>query len=146
MMISTRGRYAMRVMVDLAENRQRGYVPMKEIAERQEISLKYIEQIISVLSKNSLIEGVRGKGGGYRLSRPPAGYTAEEVLRLTEGDLAPVACLQCGRKPCSREKVCRTKTLWKGLDAVISQYLESVTLEDLMEKIAERQSIGNKEW
>ena len=95
MMISTRGRYALRVLIDLAEHAERGYVPMKEIAERQGISLKYLERILPVLSKNGLIEGVQGRGGGYRLNRSPEDCRIGEILRLTEGDLAPVACLEC---------------------------------------------------
>ena len=108
MMISTRGRYALRVLIDLAEHAERGYVPMKEIAERQEISLKYLERILPVLSKNGLIEGVQGRGGGYRLNRPPEECRIGEILRLTEGDLAPVACLECGARPCGRMAECRT--------------------------------------
>ena len=99
MMISTRGRYALRVLIDLAEHAERGYVPMKEIAERQGISLKYLERILPVLSKNGLIEGVQGRGGGYRLNRSPEDCRIGEILRLTEGDLAPVACLECDAKP-----------------------------------------------
>ena len=95
MMISTRGRYALRVMIDLAENAGDGFIPMKEAAARQGISLKYLEQIMPSLSKNGLVEGIHGKGGGYRLSRSPQDYTVGEILRLTDGDLAPVACLQC---------------------------------------------------
>ena len=95
-MISTRGRYALRVMIDLAEHADDGYIPMKEVAQRQGISLKYLERIMPALSKNNLVEGVHGKGGGYRLSRKPGDYTAGEILRLVEGSLAPVACLACG--------------------------------------------------
>ena len=113
MMISTRGRYALRVLIDLAEHAERGYVPMKEIAERQEISLKYLERILPVLSKNGLIEGVQGRGGGYRLNRPPEDCRIGEILRLTEGDLAPVACLECDAKPCSRMGECRTYPMWR---------------------------------
>ena len=91
MMISTRGRYALRVMIDLAEHSNGGYIPMKDVAARQEISLKYLERILPVLAKNGLVEGIQGKGGGYRLTREPAAYPVGEILRLTEGDLAPVA-------------------------------------------------------
>ena len=94
MIVSTKGRYALRVMIDLAEHQKDGYIPMKDVAERQHVSLKYMEKIMPVLSKNNLVEGVHGKGGGYRLTRQPADYTVGEILRLTEGDMAPVACLE----------------------------------------------------
>lgn len=99
MFISTRGRYALRVMIDLAETSNGEYVPMKTIAERQDISLKYLERILPILKKNGLVEGIQGKGGGYRLCRAPEKYPVGEILRLTEGDLAPVACLECGVHP-----------------------------------------------
>ena len=101
-MISTRGRYCLRVMVDLAEHQGEGYIPMKEVADRQGISLKYLEKILPILAKNSIVDGVQGKGGGYRLSRAPEDYTLSEILRLTEGTLAPVACLECGSAPCEK--------------------------------------------
>ena len=113
MMISTKGRYALRVMIDLAEHREDGYIPMKEVADRQEISLKYLERILPVLSKNNLVEGIHGKGGGYRLSRAPEEYTVGEILRLEEGDLAPVACLACGAELCNRQAYCKTLSMWK---------------------------------
>ena len=108
MMISTRGRYALRVMIDLVEHAKDGYVPMKEVAKRQGVSLKYLERILPALAKNQLVEGIHGKGGGYRLCRKPAEYTVGEILRLTEGALAPVACLACGAVPCSRKDSCKT--------------------------------------
>ncbi len=132
MMVSTRGRYALRVMIDLAEQGSGRYIPMKEIAERQGLSLKYLERILPVLAKNEIVEGVQGKGGGYRLCREPAEYTMGEILRLTEGSLAPVACMDCGTEPCDRAADCRTRPLWHGLDKVINDYLNSVTLADLM--------------
>ena len=132
MMISTRGRYALRVMIDLAERGSGGYTPMKDIAERQGLSLKYLERILPVPAKNEIVEGVQGKGGGYRLCRPPADYTMGEILRLTEGSLAPVSCMECGSEPCDRAADCRTRPLWHGLDKVINDYLDSVTLADLM--------------
>ena len=100
MMISTRGRYALRVLIDMAETKDAGYVPMKEVAERQQISLKYLERIRPVLVQNGILEGVHGHGGGYRLVRKPEDVTVGEILRLTEGDLAPVACLTCDSTPC----------------------------------------------
>lgn len=131
MMISTRGRYALRVMIDLAEQKSDNYIPMKEIAERQNISLKYLERIIPSLSKNGLVEGVHGKGGGYRLCRKPEEYTVGEILRLTEGDLAPVACLECGAKPCERREECRTISMWSRFYDMVNEYFDGVTLGDL---------------
>lgn len=134
MMISTRGRYALRVMIDLADHNTDSYIPMKEIAERQNISLKYLERIIPALSKNQLVEGVHGKGGGYRLCRTPEEYTVGEILRLTEGDLAPVACLECGAKPCDRVDQCRTLPMWSKFYNMVNEYFDSVTLADLQKQ------------
>lgn len=132
-MISTRGRYALRVLVDLAEHRSGGdYLPMREIAARQEISLKYIGQILPILTHAGLIEGLPGKGGGYRLCREPEQCTAGEVLRLTEGDLAPVACLATGSEPCGRAAKCRTLPLWRRYMEVTNEFFDSVTLADLI--------------
>ena len=136
MMISTRGRYALRVMIDLAEHADSGYIPMKDVAERQKLSLKYLERILPVLSKNGLVEGVHGKGGGYRLSRRPEEYRVGEILRLTEGDLAPVACLECGAEPCRRVDECRTVSMWSGLHDLINEYFDSITIADLMKEDA----------
>ena len=132
MIISTRGRYALRVMIDLAENENGDYIAMKKIAERQGISLKYLERILPVLTQNEIIEGVQGKGGGYRLTRAPEEYTVGEILRLTEGDLAPVSCLECGAEPCVRRSECRTLPMWTKLHGMIGDYLDSVTLADLL--------------
>ena len=134
-MISTRGRYALRVLVDLAEHGGGSYLPMKEVANRQEISLKYLERIVPLLTRARLLEGQSGKGGGYRLARPAAGYTAFEILSLTEGTLAPVTCLETGQQ-CENAKNCRTLPLWQGLDRTIADYLGRYTLADLarMEK------------
>lgn len=131
-MISTRGRYALRVMVDLAEHAG-GFTPMKEVAARQGISLKYLEQIMPALSKSGLVEGIHGKGGGYRLTRSPEEYTAGEILRVTEGDLAPVACLACGAEPCARSESCKTVPLWRGFQALTNDYFDGVTLASLAE-------------
>lgn len=131
-MISTRGRYALRVMIDLAEHAG-GFTPMKEVAARQGISLKYLEQIMPALSKNGLVEGIHGKGGGYRLTRSPEEYTAGEILRATEGDLAPVACLACGAEPCARSESCKTVPLWRGFQALTNDYFDGVTLASLAE-------------
>lgn len=132
MMISTRGRYALRVMIDMAEHSSGEYLPMKDIARRQQISLKYMEKIMPILVAGKLVEGVHGKGGGYRLTRQPEEYKVSEILRLTEGDLAPVACLECGAEACERAGECRTLPMWIELNRVISEYLGSVTLDQLM--------------
>lgn len=132
MLISTKGRYALRVMVDLAEHRGEGFVPLKEIAQRQDISEKYLESIVKLLVKAKLLDSLRGKGGGYQLTRPPEEYTIGRVLRLTESTLAPVSCLEQGADACPRAGECRTLSVWTGLDRVISGYLESVTVADLV--------------
>ena len=133
MIVSTKGRYALRVLIDLAEHQAGGYIPMKDIATRQELSLKYLERIVPLLSKNGFVEGVHGKGGGYRLAVQPEECSLWQVLILTEGDLAPVSCLECGAKPCERSASCRTLPVWKELDRRIRDYLQSVTLQDLLQ-------------
>ncbi len=133
MLISTKGRYALRVMLDLAKHPSEGYIPLKEIAQRQEISEKYLESIIKILVKAKLLSGVRGKGGGYQLTRAPERYTVGSILRLTEDSLAPVTCLEAGATPCSRAASCLTLPLWQGLDRVINEYLDGVTLADLLQ-------------
>lgn len=133
MMISTRGRYALRVLIDLAEHRDDGYIPMKEIAQRQELSLKYLERILPVLTKAGIITGLQGKTGGYRLTVAPEDCTIGNVLRLTEGDLAPVACLECGAKPCPRQGQCRTYPMWAEFQQVISEFFDRKTLADIMQ-------------
>ena len=133
-MISTRGRYAIRVMLDIAKNQQDAYVPMKDVVKRQNLSLKYLEQILPDLTKNKLVEGVQGKGGGYRLVRKPEEYTIGEILRAAERELAPVACLADGAKECDRRKICQTVEFWEGFYNVINEYLDSKTLADLMKK------------
>ena len=132
MLISTRGRYALRVLTDLAEHQTDGYIPLKEIAQRQDISEKYLESIIKILVRSGLLAGLRGKGGGYRLNRPPEQITVGSVLQLAEGTLSPVSCLEQNAAPCARASECRTLQLWQGLDQVISDYLESKTIPDLM--------------
>lgn len=133
MLISTKGRYALRVLVDMAEHQADRYVPLKEIAGRQEISEKYLESIVKLLVKDGVLVGLRGKGGGYRLSRAPERFTVGHILRLTEGSLAPVACLEEGASPCARVAGCRTLSMWQGLDKVIYDYLEQYTIADLMQ-------------
>ena len=134
MMISTRGRYALRVLVDMAEHQAAGFVPLKEIAQRQEISEKYLESIVKDLVKGGILEGLWGKGGGYRLRKAPEDCSVWEVLVLMEGTLAPVACLEDGSAACPRMAACRTLPMWKGLDAVIREYLLGFTIEDLTRK------------
>lgn len=132
MLISTKGRYALRVLTDMAEHQTEGYVPLKEIAQRQEISEKYLESVVKSLVKDGVLVGLRGKGGGYRLSKAPDQVTVGSILRLTEGTLSPVSCLEEGATPCAKMASCRTLNLWQGLDQVIYEYLESYTIADLM--------------
>ena len=134
MLISTKGRYALRVMIDLAEHQAEGFIPLKVIAERQEISEKYLESIIKLLVKAKLLNGVRGKGGGYKLTKSPEQYTIGSILRLTEDSLAPVSCLESGANACPRAAECRTLPLWQGLNKVISDYLDNITVADLMQR------------
>ena len=134
MMISTKGRYALRVMVDLAQNSGQDYVPLREVAERQGISPKYLEAIVSILHKNGLVKGLRGKGGGYRLSCDINTCTVGDVLKLTEGSLAPVACLDCGQTGCERADDCPTLPVWEKLDEIVDEYFNSITIADLIEK------------
>ena len=131
-MISTKGRYALRVLADMAEHQSDGYLPLKEIAQRQDISEKYLESIVKLLVKGGVLKGLRGKGGGYRLNKSPDQYTVGGILRMTEGSLAPVACLEPGAAPCGRMSVCPTLSMWQGLDRVINEYLDSYTIADLM--------------
>ena len=146
MMISTKGRYALRVLIDMAEHQTDGYIPLKEIAKRQEISEKYLESIVKSLVKGGVVEGMRGKGGGYRLCKSPDQFNSQnfgfiklpdqfttgQILRLMEGSLAPVACLEAGSSPCDRAGECRTLSLWAGLNDVINKYLDQYTLADLL--------------
>lgn len=131
-MVSTKGRYALRIMVSLAQRRDEGRVSLAEISKQQGISLKYMETIISVLVKAGHVSGSRGKGGGYVLTRAPEEYTVGSILELTEGSLAPVACLGCdGGNDCQRANRCPTLPMWVKLDQIIHDYLSSVTLADL---------------
>lgn len=134
MIVSTRGRYALRVLIDMAEHSEQERIPLKEIAERQNISQKYIESIMTLLSKNGFIDGVHGKGGGYMLNRTPQEYKVGDILRLTEGTLAPVACLERCAAPCEKKGECRTIGMWTKLDELIEGYLDTVSVADLMKK------------
>ena len=133
MMISTRGRYALRVLIDLAEHQNGEYTPMKEVAARQDISLNYIERIMPVLTKAKLVEGLHGKGGGYKLTKSPEECKVGDILRLTEGDLAPVACIGCDAKKCNHTHECRTVSMWEKFYAVTNEYFDGITLADLMQ-------------
>ncbi len=132
MIVSTRGRYALRVLVDLAENMEAGYIPLKDISSRQNISQKYMESIMTLLSKNGFVQGLHGKGGGYKLNRKPQDYKIGEILRITEGSLAPVACLESGAPACPRVGVCRTLSMWSKLDSLINNFFDGITIADLM--------------
>ena len=131
-MISTKGRYSIRILLDLAEHRNGKYIPMKEVAARQEISLKYIEKLMPALKSAGLIDSTHGVGGGYRLTREPDQYTLWEILGLAEGDLAPVSCLQPGAASCSRAAECRTLPVWQGYYDLTKKYFSNITLADLM--------------
>ena len=131
-MISTKGRYSIRILLDLAEHYNGSYIPMKEVAARQEISLKYVERILPPLKAAGLIASTHGIGGGYRLTREPEQYTLWEILRIAEGSLAPVACLQSGAEPCTRAAECRTLPVWRRYYKLTQDYFEGITLADLM--------------
>lgn len=134
MKISTKGRYALRMLLDLAIHRADGYIALKDIAERQEISKKYLEQIVPLLNKAGLLKTNRGYQGGYSLAKKPEQYTVGEILRVTEGDLCPVSCLQYPVNECPRASDCITLPLWEGLYKAINDYLDSVTLQDIIDK------------
>lgn len=137
MKISTKGRYALRMLVDLAEHQSEGFVALKDIAGRQNISKKYLEQIVPVLNNSGFLQTNRGYQGGYRLSRTPDKYTVGDILRLTEGSLAPVACLENSPNLCERQNECATLHVWEGLYKVINEYLNGITLQDIIDRKAE---------
>lgn len=131
MKISTKGRYALRVMIDLALNSDGNFIALKEIAKRQDITVKYLEQIVALLNKAGFLETSRGNSGGYKLAKEPKDYIVGDILRATEGDLAPIICLT-EDGVCQRKQICKTYSFWKGLDDVINDYIDSKTLEDLL--------------
>ena len=131
-MISTRGRYALRVMVDLAEHQEDGYIPLKEVALRQQLSEKYLESILKVLVQHQLLEGLRGKGGGYRLTKSPQDIRIGEILEYLEGSLAPVACLKDQATPCDYETNCRTLPMWQNFYHLVRDFFSGISLADLM--------------
>lgn len=132
-MISTKGRYALRVLLDLAEQASENFIPLEEIANRQGISKKYLEIILKTLVQHNLLKGLRGKGGGYRLTRSPADYTVGEILELTEGSLAIVTCVGKASEPCGKRTGCLTFPMWKQFDQMVHDYFYHITLEDLLE-------------
>ena len=132
MIVSTKGRYALRVMINFAQRPQGEYVPLKEISEAEGISQKYLEAIMSALSKAGFVDAVQGKGGGYRLNRPASAYTVGSILKLTEGSLAAVSCTTQGSSACSRSTCCDTLPMWQKLDRLIQDFFDGITLEDLL--------------
>ena len=132
MIVSTKGRYALRVMLCLAQRDGDAYIPLKEIAEAEEISQKYLESIMTILSKAGFLDAVHGKGGGYRLNRKPEEYTVGTILKLTEGSLAPVSCTTQGAAACSRSTCCHTLPMWERLEKLIDDFFEGITLADLL--------------
>lgn len=142
MRISTRGRYALKIMLDLALNYSEGYVSLRGVAERQNVSAKYLEQIIAMLANAKLIKSTRGKSGGYMLSRHPSEYTVGEILRATEGSLAPISCVEDSPNKCTNSGCCPTLFFWEGLNRTINEYIDSTTLEDV---VNEEKSFGERE-
>ena len=132
MIVSTKGRYALRVMVHFAQRGNEGYIPLKEIAEAEGISQKYLETIMSTLSKAGFVDAVHGKGGGYRLNRTPEEYTVGSILKLTEGSLSAVSCTSQGAAACSRTECCQAKPMWDKLDKMIDDFFEGITIGDLL--------------
>ena len=132
MIVSTKGRYALRVMVCLAQKEPGAYIPLKEIAEAENISQKYLESIMTILSKADFLDAVHGKGGGYRLNRKPEEYTVGSILKLTEGSLAAVSCTAQGAAACSRTTCCQTLPMWEKLEKMIDEFFEGITLADLL--------------
>ncbi len=135
MKISTRGRYALRFMIDLAVHNTGGFITLRDVSKRQNISVKYLEQITALLSKYSLLISVRGPQGGYKLAKTPDKYTVGEILRITEGNLAPVACLEQDENTCEKKDTCPTLSMWKGFYKVVNDYFDSILLSDLVKNV-----------
>lgn len=133
MKVSTKGRYALRMLLDLAEHKDKGFISLKEVAERQNISKQYLEQIVSILNTSNILRANRGKQGGYMLVKEPSEYTVGQILRVTEGSLAPVTCLEDEINQCDRAEFCKTLYMWKGLNKVIADYLNSITLQNMLD-------------
>jgi Rrf2 family protein len=134
MKISTKGRYALRIMIELAQNKNDKPIPLKQISQKQDISAKYLESIISILNKHNFVFSTRGINGGYVLSKEPSEYTIGSILRVTEGSLSPVNCLECQPNRCIRSADCLTLPLWQNIGKMINDYLDSITLEDILNK------------
>ena len=135
MKISTKGRYALRLMVDLAEHKDNGFIALKDVAKRQNISKKYLEQIVPVLNGAGLLATNRGNRGGYKLAKEPKEYTVGDILRITEGSIAPVSCLESDVNSCERKNFCQTLYVWEGLYKVVNEYLDGITVQDIVDKI-----------
>lgn len=131
--ISTKGNYALRMLLDLAEHREDGYIPLKDVAERQGISKNYLEQIMTLLKKTDILKTTRGFQGGYKLAKQPAAYTVGDVIRITEGSISPVSCVDDAEE-CDRSESCLTLSVWRGLEQVITDYLDSITLQDILDR------------
>ena len=142
MKVSTKGRYALRMLLDLAEHKDEGFISLKEIAERQNISKQYLEQIVSLLNTSNILRANRGKQGGYMLAIEPSRCSVGQVLRIAEGSLAPVSCLEDEINQCDRAGFCKTLPMWKGLNRVIADYLDSVTLQDMLEQYQEYSAVN----
>ncbi|MCL2079495.1 MAG: Rrf2 family transcriptional regulator [Oscillospiraceae bacterium] len=138
MKISTKGRYALRMILDLAENKNKGYISLKEIAERQNISKQYLEQIVSLLHTSNILRANRGKQGGYMLAKEPEEITVGQILRITEGSLAPIACLDDEINQCERTEFCKTLPMWNGLYTVINEYVDAVTVQSIIDQYTEK--------
>ena len=136
MIVSTKGRYALRVMVYFVLNGTQEYIPLKQIAEAEGISQKYLESIMAVLSKAGFVDAIHGKGGGYRLNRAPESYTVGSILKLTEGSLNTVSCTTSGASACNRSTCCKTLPMWEKLDAMVEEFFEGITLADLLKEEA----------
>ncbi len=137
MRISTKGRYALRVLLDLAQHREDGYIPLKTIAERQGISKNYLDQIMMLLNRTDYLKSTRGFQGGYKLAKPPAKYTVGDILRSTEGSVTPLACLENGGEDCARSMGCLARRVWQGLEDVMTDYLDNLTLQDALDRYGE---------
>ncbi|MCI8770420.1 MAG: Rrf2 family transcriptional regulator [Lachnospiraceae bacterium] len=146
MKISTKGRYAVRVMLDIAQQGTENYIPLMDIAKRQGISEKYLESIVAILSKNDFLQSLRGKGGGYRLLRSPEEYTVGSILKLVEGSFAPVACLEKKPNRCERAAKCQTVKMWEGLEKLLDDYFEGITIADLMAEGLSHDGMIDGEW
>ena len=133
MMVSAKGRYALRIFIDLAQNQGDGFVALSEVSKRQDVSLKYLETIVATLVKGNLLRSQRGMSGGYRLSRDAKDISIYEIFNLTEGSLSPVACINCGESFCNRSDVCKTKGMWVKVDNLLNNYFKSVSIQDLLD-------------